>query len=225
MITRDLLDQLTGDLRNVDAVLRMRKELSKQSQDYDVQLTHQLIKEFDAAIARFNELSRTQDSKLVSIMPRALALHHKLQGLCLPMIAEMSTGVSYCKQFRMGMNHARRMMKNAQDDNPNVGREDKILSIMADTKPESLLLVIVGHLMEQTLFQVFFDIGDKQGWKKDDILMALDDVLMLMVSEGQHAQVAEIFGIIATPTTAGGIGWIKSERLQMFREAYSGLRV
>ncbi len=133
------------------------------------------VQAFGVLIDTFNNIS--VDDPVMEIMPKAAGLKKLLGGLKLPTIEEMRSSREWTVRFKHGLEEASEAMLKGQKDkgrkDPLFSNEEKIGSASMDTRSEALLVGVIGHLIERTIFQGV-DIEGHE-WKKDEILHPLDD--------------------------------------------------
>ena len=149
-------------------------------------------------------------------MPYAASLKAKLGKEQLPTVSRMLADNLQHNLFFVALEEVCEMLLNAENS-IDVPAEQRINSITLDISVEALMMAVVAHLIERTIFQWFPD----RKWVKDDILIPLDDVAMFLMCKQMFEGVEEIFEIISGSKADGCLGWISPARWQSFKTAYA----
>lgn len=111
------------------------------------------------------------------------------------------------------------MGQNLKEGSLDRTKENKAVAIGSpslETDVESLVVGTVGHLIERTMFNYFRERGITK-WDKDEILFALEDVILLKHVQALDGLTVEhnLFRYITE-----GLGWRKPEQVQLVVDEY-----
>jgi len=191
------------------------KPVAEWAVDHIERIEH-ILYSYENLISTVNSVSNC--SPLLEAMPNIKRLKATLKGKGLPRFAEMSQG-----NFALGLREAKCPMlygqKNKYSDPTTLTHEDISYAIATpsmDTSPEALAVGMIGHLGERTFFQWARKNGyiPKGGWKKDYLLQALNESLMLKLTRGEKPYLSHFF---LEPNTKGGLGWLNKDKLNTFK--------
>ena len=156
-------------------------------------------------------------SRILGVMPKTGVLKETLNGIKIPYFRDISSG-----NFAYGLMEARGPMlmgqkiKNSEIVPTQIEKDFAIGTPSMETTPSALVVGTVGHLSERTFFQwarknAFAPEG---GWKKDGLLQAFDEGLMLMLARGERPILTDFF---TKSTFEGGLGWLNDEKVEKFK--------
>ena len=167
---------------------------------------------YDELITRFNQVPSS--SPLLEVLPKAKKLKGILGNTPLPTLNEMAEG-----NFAAGLIEARKPMllgqriKSGKVDKPTAeDRQYAIGTPSMETSDEALAVGTAGHLAERTFFQWARkqNLTPSEGWKKDDWLQVLDEVLILTEAEGKKPHLRDFF---VRQNNEGGLGWLNEQKV------------
>lgn len=176
---------------------------------------------FKETVEGFNELvdklnNIPDDSPLLEFMPKTANLKKVLAGRTIPFVEDMMEG-----NYGTALINARDPMltgqkiKNKEVESTSENKAYAIGTPSMDTKVDALSVGTAGHLMER----VFFKWAESQGlrpeggWEKDQWLQALDEGLLLELSEGKKPILTDYF---IKSNAEGGLGWLNNDKLEVF---------
>lgn len=183
---------------------------------------------FMKVVVGFNELvyklnSVPDNSPLLEFMPKTANLKSVLAGRAIPFVEDIMEG-----NYGLAIINARdpmltgQKMKKGEVETTSESKAYAIGTPSMDTEINALSVGTAGHLMERVFFKWAEGQGLKpeDGWKKDQWLQALDEGLLLELSEGKKPILTDYF---IRSNTEGGLGWLNKDKLQSFRAKISGL--
>src|SRR5579872_4142999 len=132
-------------------------------------------------IARFNTINSHEPA--LAIMPGVRNLKQRLKGIALPDLniinaRELVGGISEAREKMVMGQEIKQGIIEATDDN----RNEAIGSPSLDTSPAALAIGTASHILERAMFNYFRSKGI-QLWAKDEILFALEDLILLKHAE------------------------------------------
>lgn len=110
-------------------------------------------------------------------------------------------------------------------------KSQAIYTASMETTPEALTVGIMGHLIERAFFAWARhegicptgnpNDGKRGGWKKDMLLQALNEIIMLKIAKDKLSPLAPYF---IKSNNEGGLGWLNEERVGAFVRGYKNIK-
>lgn len=223
------IDSVAKRLSGLNACERVA-EYARQNESL---LATLLFEGYGRLIERFNSLN--PDDEILVIMPGVRRLKEALHGRPLPGIMEISP-----REILNGLNNAAPLMELGQQIRLGevAGTAGNVASAIGTPSMETSDLALatgtIGHLLERSIIAHEEAEVDKlvaagaqreaigHSWQKDDVLLALEEIVVLRHAEAVTGvgQDSQLFALITSPNSQGGLGWRNRNQVERFVEAY-----
>ncbi|OGK38978.1 hypothetical protein A3F34_02155 [Candidatus Roizmanbacteria bacterium RIFCSPHIGHO2_12_FULL_44_10] len=210
--------------------LPRRGQLAAYAFENRDELTATVFGGFNQLVDDFNTTDWSDlEGEVLHIMKGYQHLKNILGEVPLPRPSSLSD-----RELLLGTREATRLMRLSHQSltggglPDGVNAPDTISTPLFPTSDHALVVGIASHIIERALFtrlrKIAKDIADPDHvWRKDDILHALQDMVLLRHTRSIDGidDESALFEVITAPHSKGGLGWRREDQVDNFTGTYN----